>query len=245
VSTENPHLLGNRLLNTEIDRSPDLKGFIDQRGGPAAIEVVNDIFSALQMRLYYPENNHYYDSVETSQGWLIDGPKEISVEKRQQLLKVVGALEVPEEPLAPQAAMELNSGKENVEAGSDKPAQQDTKVTIPVDKQNSASLPNSQVGDLTLRLVNQYKLEPVDQDARGDVVHQVTQHGESTQLIALWYTHDSTNAARIARLNQLRSDIPLDPTTEVVIPAYLIKTKAKPTSTALSSFAEQMAIAGP
>lgn len=67
----------------------------------------------------------------------------------------------------------------------------------------------------------------------GDLLHQVTFKGESIVVLAKWYTLDSGNAARIARVNQLSATAALPMGQSVTIPAYLLKNKKRLTEGAL------------
>jgi len=232
ISTENPYLVGNRVLDLEMERSAELEGFIQRRGGPAAIEVRRELFSAMELILFYPENNHYYEALETSEGWLIDGPKEISPEKRIQLSAIIGAIEVPSEQTV--------AGDEILYIEPDSQIQAEpTSGISPAPKSGPGSQSSQQ--NLTAQrvdsLISKHQLPDAPTHGRGDVVHRVTQYRESADLLAQWYTHDASNGARIARLNQLRADVPLDPTTEIIIPSYLVKVRKHPTAEVMREFA--------
>jgi len=230
ISTENPYLVGNRILDLEMERSAELEGFIQKRGGPAAIEVRRELFSAMELILFYPENNHYYEALETSQGWLIDGPREISPEKRQQLFAIVGAVEVP--------SQQISAGDEipHIE-----PQLQPDPASGIVPAPKSGPISQSSLQNLTAQrvesLILKHQLPDAPTHGRGDITHRVTQYRESAELLAQWYTHDASNGARIARLNQLRADIPLDPNTEIIIPSYLVKVRKHPTAEVMREFA--------
>lgn len=75
LGQDNPYLAGNLLLNKEIERSPDLKGFIEHRGKPNALSVEHQLFGPLILKLFYTSSNQYYVLEELEETtWLIKGP---------------------------------------------------------------------------------------------------------------------------------------------------------------------------
>lgn len=59
-------------------------------------------------------------------------------------------------------------------------------------------------------------------EATSDIVH-VVQSGENLSLIAAWYTGDSSNSKRIARINGLQTPDRLKTGMKLRIPRYLVK----------------------
>jgi hypothetical protein len=88
LSSENPYIAANLLLNREAENHPELRGFIDHRGIPAAMEVEQGLFSPLFIKLYYPESREYFNLEETPGTWLIDGPHRIPPETMRVVAKM-------------------------------------------------------------------------------------------------------------------------------------------------------------
>lgn len=95
LSAQNPYLAGNLLLTREMESSQELKGFIDYRGAPLALEVTQELFDPLTLALYYPENQEMYVLEELSQTWIIRGPLAIPPDK----LPIVNELKNNEKPI--------------------------------------------------------------------------------------------------------------------------------------------------
>jgi len=62
---------------------------------------------------------------------------------------------------------------------------------------------------------------------KGDLVHYVTFADESLDLIAKWYTFDSKNAGKIARLSGISPKQTLAICDTLIIPSYLLKNKVR------------------
>lgn len=80
---------------------------------------------------------------------------------------------------------------------------------------------------------------------RGDLVHYITSEAESLDAISLWYTLDRTNAGRVARVNNLGERTRLNVGDTVVIPAYLLRNKARLSEGALSALKQVLPAAAP
>ncbi|NMC62599.1 MAG: hypothetical protein GYA55_05455 [SAR324 cluster bacterium] len=62
---------------------------------------------------------------------------------------------------------------------------------------------------------------------KGDLVHYVTFADENLDLIAKWYTFDSKNAGKIARLSGISPKQALSVGDTLIIPSYLLKNKVR------------------
>lgn len=79
LSPDNPFIASNLLLNKEMERSPELKGFIDHRGQPGTLEVERSLLGALRMTLFYPDKGERYTLERVDSTWVISGPSSATV----------------------------------------------------------------------------------------------------------------------------------------------------------------------
>jgi hypothetical protein len=74
LSADNPFIASNLLLNKEMERSPELKGFIDHRGQPATLEVERALIGPLKLKLFYADNGDRFELERVDDTWIISGP---------------------------------------------------------------------------------------------------------------------------------------------------------------------------
>ncbi|RMG39712.1 MAG: hypothetical protein D6719_12675, partial [Candidatus Dadabacteria bacterium] len=89
LSTQNPYLASNLLIAREMRNSPELAGFIKQRGAPPAIELEKSYFGPLIMHFYYPDSREHFILEDAEGAWIINGPLKLDPEKRVEVIKVV------------------------------------------------------------------------------------------------------------------------------------------------------------
>ncbi|RIL09841.1 MAG: hypothetical protein DCC75_05645, partial [Proteobacteria bacterium] len=82
-------------------------------------------------------------------------------------------------------------------------------------------------------LASKFSGQAAELSPKGDLVHYVTYPGETLSNIARWYTFERDNAARIARINDLKNPDQLSPGDTIVIPAYMLKNKVRLSEQAL------------
>jgi hypothetical protein len=90
LSPDNPYLVGNLILAREAARSPSLRGFLEHRGTPGAIEVQGSTFSSYQLFLLYSHSmksnsGELYVFEQAGSDWIIDGPKPLSPDQDRKL----------------------------------------------------------------------------------------------------------------------------------------------------------------
>ena len=90
VSTDNPYLAGNLLLSREMATSPELKGFVDHRGSPQALEVEASFLSPVVLKMYYTDKQESYDLEASDSTWIIRGPFPLESSKARELSAVSG-----------------------------------------------------------------------------------------------------------------------------------------------------------
>ncbi len=217
LSTSNPYIASNLLLAEKAGSSDVVKGFIQYRGLPTAIEVENPLLNPTVISFYYPTSAEYYTIEEAKEKDIIAGPFVIEAEK----LSIINT------------ATQRFSGTpvllEGAALGTKKPAYtmqpatQTAPVIDPIEKIKSLqSVPNLPQAEIT---------------PQGDLVHYVGYEGETLSMITRWYTHDIGNLSRIIRINTLKNPDKLNLGDAIVIPQYLIKCKSALTEEAVQALA--------
>ncbi|MCB0353281.1 MAG: LysM peptidoglycan-binding domain-containing protein [Bdellovibrionales bacterium] len=230
LSGENPYIAANLLLTQEMERSPELDGFIKHRGAPAAVELEQDYFSPLKLYLYYPENREYYELEDSENLWIIRGPYTISRNTFNTVIALTRSQ--PGEPLL-----------QNDQSDFDrlKTGQLPSQIPSETELASSAPTPHGEPGtpartnsfqsprvELTERnkideIIQKYGRAPAELTPKGDLVHYVTFPGETLSLISRWYTRDRSNVGRISRMNNLQQPNQLTLGDTIIIPSYLVK----------------------
>ena len=91
LSPDNPYIAPNLLISKEMERSPELSGFIQHRGGPSALEVRSGSFTALKLILSYLDNKEFYTLEEVDDTWVIKGPDPMTDEAVTFLKKSISS----------------------------------------------------------------------------------------------------------------------------------------------------------
>ena len=269
LSSENPFLAGNLLIAREMEASPEIKGFIDRRGAPAAIEVQTGWFSAPGLVFYYPENREQYNLERADDAWVIAGPSAIERDKMKQVALLTRnirgeptLLKPDQKQSAPfKADQDSGAARPPADAGSapsavagqddeGSPAQPSSAPFASPAAAGFGTRAEHETSPIRVssaeedeRLVNdllkQYGAHQAELTPRGDVVHYVTYPGETLSMIARWYTWDRNNAGRIARINLLRNPNSVSIGDELVIPGYLAKNKNRLTEEAVKALSQR------
>ena len=108
LSTDNPYIAANLLLAREMEQSAELRGFLEKKGAPPAIEVRRDFFAPPQLELFYPMTHQRYVLEPLGTTWLIPSPQPLEGEKLQQITVLTKNLKgrpalLPVSPLPPPA----------------------------------------------------------------------------------------------------------------------------------------------
>ena len=77
VSPNNPYVVANQLLAKEASESEVVKGFLDLRGAPDAIEVRRPFFKPYRFYFFYLESNEGYLLEPFGTEWIVRGPEQI------------------------------------------------------------------------------------------------------------------------------------------------------------------------
>lgn len=227
LSSDNPFLAANLLLSREMEMSPEVKGFIQHRGAPSALEIVSHYSAPLLMYFYYPENRESYNFEFAEGAWIISGPNSIPKERLKALSILTRNIsgepmlvDNSEKPPPPQAPPQIASD----------PEPQRRRVIAPPSQPIQKPIMSDDAQELEARIEALTKNESkhwAEISPRGDVVHYVTYPGETLSVIARWYTYDRDNAPRIARINGLNHPDQLGIGDSVIIPGYLVKNKQR------------------
>lgn len=234
LSTENPYIASNLLVSREMDRSPEMRGFVETKGAPPAIEVDKPTFSSLTLKFYYPESREFYTLEEENDIWIIRGPNTIPRDTMKEVATLTRGMQGE-----PKLQLRVTSGQFKSAGTSPAPIAHspasDSKPLSPLTPKAaipkpSAEKPPSQDQEAAVILKikelsansTQAELSP-----KGDLVHYVTYPGETLSMISRWYTHDRANAGRIARVNGLADPSGLKIGDTIVIPSYLLKNKQR------------------
>ncbi len=241
VSADNPYLAANVLLNKEMEGSPELKGFIEKRGLPSALEVQHESFGPLGMQLYYLSERQVYILEESEGLWLIRGPEAFSSQKLSEVQNIAafryaaGAVSPPvPQPIrptavpTPRATAPIRAPTSTPQLGAFQSPSRPKLAPV-------GELDDSQ---LIAKLVEGHRKDLAELSPRGDVVHYVTSAFETLPILARWYTLDPDNAAKIARINQFKPDRRLNIGDTVVIPSYLVRNKVRLTEESLGAMRE-------
>ncbi len=227
LSDSNPYIAGNILLTKEIESSPILKGFVERKGTPDAIEIRKAFFSADQLTFYYLGDNEYYSLDQSSNNWLIKGPHKISSEMLSSL-KDLPILQSS----APLLKTENNVVAEvsNLPPANELPELKFAKPTSNSNRTitNRASLKKDYKAEKVYKgnnksLKEDNEISPAEESISGDIIHKVSFPGEDIKTIVKWYTGDASNTGRIARINGLDVQNKLNLNQTVRIPRYLVK----------------------
>jgi hypothetical protein len=270
LSFDNPFIAANQYLAKEMERSPELTGFIARRGGPVAIEVNRDypMFGSPEIELYYPLTREQYHVERSGDTVLITGPTRLDPDVLGRIYAIARppyrppALEASHDHAAAPAAVPestpeplLNAepspaftpsppvpGPFVSQAGPKLPAVSPTFVPTPLPvppsppppaPRNTAAASNEEID----KIIAAAPASEAEQSPQGDLVHYVTYPGETLSMISRWYTKDASNAAKIARINALKSPNRLSAGDSIVIPSYLVKNKKRLTESAVAQLA--------
>jgi len=237
LSLDNPYLAANLFVSKEMAKTEEVKGFLNYRGAPGAIELLKSTFSPLTVHFLYPEKKEYFLFEESLDSWVINGPYRLNA-AQERALAAIAVRDSENKGAAPKL---LNQEQDNTKVN---PAVQESQTT-PAPRDSMAA---NQIGtgrSVQSSLVQENQELPAIKDIistsahesaeltpKGDLVHYVTLPGETLSIIARWYTEDRDNAGRIARINKLARPDNLAIGDTIVIPSYLLRNKNRLTAEA-------------
>jgi len=222
LSDNNPYLASNLYVAESIKKSDVIRGFVQYKGLPQAVEIKSSAFEAPITILYYPKNNEYY-KVEGEKGLVvITGPETIPMDILNKLMAIT--------QIYTGVPILLEAQLEQVEEPI---IEQNTPTFVePV----STPVPTESKLDIIKRLQNTYASNKAEITPKGDLVHYVISDKDSLNKVTEWYTHDSSNIDKIERLNEFKSGYKLQIGDVVVVPKYLVKSTVLLNEEALTQF---------
>lgn len=259
LSSDNPYVAANMLLQKLMEDSPEVKGFVEHRGSPSVLEVSEGLLSPPFVYFYYPDRTEYYTLENDKDFWVIQGPMKLSDIQSQQLASLTQGIYLP--AAATPSAAPLPAEKKNTkEKKTSKTAEKSPGPEyVPLEatprefslkeskenKEKPADMESrpSPIGDLASGNEKKPAKDADEQIVRdilasepspkgeispkGDLVHYVTQPDETLLLISRWYTYDSGNIGKIARVSGISAKQKLSPGDVIVIPSYMLRNKSR------------------
>lgn len=248
LHTTNPYVGSNLFLGREAELSPLLHNFLQRRGGPTAIEIIDEQFKRPRLLMFYPRDQEVYvaDLVvnDKSYEWVVRAPYPISREDFRRLQHMDASLlgepifmingkatrfryqsdvQVAKvlKPMVPTPAPAKPTPKKVTRS---KPAATDPHKVPPTPKPN-------------LPVLDPHAFKPLNTDQQaimmskgfaeradnGDVIHTVKGESETLGAIAKWYAGAEDKAGEIARMNGLAEGGVLVPGARIRVPLNIIK----------------------
>src|SRR5438105_53449 len=88
LSSNNPYIASNVALAKEMEFSPELYGFIKNRGAPEVIEVSKIPFGTRIVKFYYVADDEFYNLESLDGTWSINGPRPLARSRWEELRSV-------------------------------------------------------------------------------------------------------------------------------------------------------------
>jgi len=255
LSSNNPFLVANLLISKEMEKSPEIAGFIDHRGAPAAIEVHKGIWGPVDLFFYYPENRESFKLEEADDIWIIRGPFTLEHEKFREVAKLTRGLggkpKLAHSYYSPEKEFQ-NPGQQAALPSPDPfiekldAFEEPSKTTTTAFQSPSAESnrylwePRRTEKDSIENIIATTDSSAAEMTPKGDLVHYVTYPGETLSMIARWYTKDRANAGRLARINRLSNPNHLKIGDVIIIPSYLLRNKNLLTENAVKALTEMV-----
>lgn len=268
LSPDNPFIASNLLLTKEMAKSPELKGFIEHRGQPSALEVERGLLGGLKLTLFYADKSERYAMELVDDTWIISSPESLASPAALKTVPESFTSPAQTAPVKapPSEAPELAAEAVTVSPAADVQASSAPEVMPPptvvaASRVNSAEAVEEMRASAQLqtlasaaprelpplpesravlveRLIKSAGSNSAEVTPKGDIVHYVTDPAETLSLIAEWYTDSSQNTARLSRINALRPGAALSPGDTIVIPRYLAANTRRLTDEAIAALKE-------
>lgn len=221
VSSDNPYLAANLLLQQEAKNSSEFAGFLEKKGYPVALSVSQDFLTPAKLDLFYlngdTNKSEQYDLELLQDIWVIKGPHAIT---DGEVKKIISTLNL-DPRTSDKSRPKVSNAPELI------PLFEERSVDKPIKEEaiNDSKKPTVTSG--IEEMISQYSSAPAETTPRGDLVHFITSEKETLELIATWYTKTSLTLSRIARANKIAVSANLSPGDQIVIPAELVKNKMR------------------
>lgn len=244
LSDTNAFLGTNLFLSKQAQASNVLFNFLDARGAPAALELIDKSFEKPRMILYYPRAMEAYaGDLEEQDGryqWIIRGPFAIKRTDFSLLSRIQSGLK--QDPVFSMRGrlMRFRADEQSriarLPVATATPTPTPTRTPVPRKKVVKKKVPviSSQDHDVP-DLSKEFKPLNADQQAlqmskgfaerasNGDVIHTVKRDGETLAEIAKWYTGDASNEAAIRSANSLDASAQPGKGQRIRVPLKLLK----------------------
>lgn len=236
VSMENPRLGSNLFLGSEAERSPNLYQFLETRGAPVAIEILQDPSAPTRFLMFYPRDSQVFMAVlhqtESAREWIISGPFGIQRRDLKTTAAMQRALRGGPAPFLINGRIRRFYGESDSQTARvltpSLPTPTPAPTPPPPRKRVKKDLDPAEVPPPFKPLnVDQQAIAMAqgfaERNANGDIVHTVQDPSETLQSIAKWYTGSEKNAATLASANDLSVAAALGQGSRIRVPQGLIK----------------------
>lgn len=236
LSTNNPYVAANLFIARECEQSTILYNFLKRRGGPTAMELVENQSVYSRMLLFYAQEREVYAAEPSffadKKEWVIRGPFPLERGDNHTIINL-GASSLGEPVFylwGKEARFRFDKSDQpkivlNIELPPPTPAP----TAVPRPKKRTGPVvkvtpePTIPAGPMNLdQQALQMDTPVVGTDAKGNVIHTV-KGSETFGAISSWYTGDSANASVIAQFNKLDPLIPPQAGQKISIPKELVK----------------------
>lgn len=215
LSRNNPYVAANLLVGTEMANNQLVRGFLQYRGAPDAIEVKRNLMQPSRIFFFYLDRPEAYLFEQRGSEWIIKGPETIPPNILVKLSSIPrSSADVP---------LLIGSTVTKVPRVTSPDAALGQMFTTPVE-------PLTEAAPLGTQETTPPEFQPggggstVEETPSGDLIHRVSFPGETLRIITTWYTGDVNNTDRIARINGLANPNTLYLDSKILIPRYLLKT---------------------
>lgn len=244
LSTDNPYSGANLFLAKESEFSSYLFNFLEQRGAPTALEVLDERFESPRVLLFYPKDKEVwvcYRHSGSKTEWVVNGPFAIQRHDYRELGRM--ATSMVGEPVF--IVFGQNHRFKSRVKGKRSPILRPTLPAVPlpsptplpakkrpvIKKPATPSPENTAAPGFTPLNTDQMAILMAqgfaERNALGDAIHTVRSEKEDFDALVEWYTGSKENAKEIRGVNGLAESAHLSKGMRITIPLRLLKnTKA-------------------
>jgi len=246
LSTTNAYVGSNSFLGLEMEKSPNLFHFIENRGAPHAVRIMERKNRSPELILFYPNEASLYigelNDSRSNYNWIIRGPQKISRSDSHLVssdnLDLVGSpvvsvfnkierfasrtprtivKTVPVVNLPTVKPTPSNKAKPIIK--SPKPGANKKPSSIITKKEAPTEFKPLNTDQMAILMSQGF----AERDRNGDVMHTVQSDSEKIDDIAKWYTLDAKNSQAILKATGMEGAQALIKGFRVRIPLALVK----------------------
>ncbi len=247
LSSDNAYLGSNLFIAEEAEKSVQLFQFLKGRGGPAAMELIEDGDETPTLYMYYPKDREVYaaelvliKNPDESQyrEWLVRGPFGIERKDFRELSRLeTSFISEPPFVIKGREIRFRNEVQRDVTTSVLIPA---VPTPVPTPKK-IVKKPTTTSGEvITQKGTNTPTMEhlkPINSDQQailqargfaergenGDLIHTVKDPNETIATLAEWYTGSNSHSEAIMKASGISAGSKLSVGTKIKIPASLVK----------------------